>query len=268
MTKKAQGIGLRSEHQSILSAKKVSGIDFLELAPENWMGLGGFKQNFLEKAAEIYPIVAHSLNLSIAGFRPLNKEFLNEVRIFLDRYNIKIYSDHLCFTDDEKGYLYDLLPVPREKETVSHICNRIEQVQDIIKRPLVLENISYYYQYDNDMNELEFINSILEKSGAKLLLDINNVYVNGHNHGYDPYEFVSNIKKDSISYYHIAGHYKSDDFIIDTHGKSVIEEVKKLAKFTIEKHGWYPLLLERDNFIPKLDDLIAELNSITSFVGN
>lgn len=268
ITEKAQGIGLRSEHQKTLSARKVEGIDFLELAPENWMGLGGFKRDYLDKVASIYPIIAHSLNLSIAGFRPLNKEFLNKVKDFLDHYNISIYSDHLCFTDDQKGYLYDLLPAPREKEVITYICDRIGQVQDIIKRPLALENISYYYQYDNDMDELEFINTILEKSGAKLLLDINNVYVNGQNHNYDPYEFIANIKKGSISYYHIAGHYKSDDFIIDTHGRDVIQEVKDLAKFTIKKHGWHPLLLERDNFVPELGDLVAELNNITSFIGN
>ena len=136
MISKTQGIGLRSEHQSILSTKKVAGINFLELSPENWMGLGGFKSDYLDKVAERYPIIAHGLSLSIGGFQPLNKKFLNEIRAFLDDYNIEIYSDHLCFSDDKKGYLYDLLPVPREKENILYISNRIEQVQDIIKRPL------------------------------------------------------------------------------------------------------------------------------------
>ncbi|MBY7733853.1 DUF692 domain-containing protein [Francisella philomiragia] len=266
MIGKCQGIGLRSEHQSILSTQKVEGIDFLELSPENWMGLGGFKQDYLDKVASIYPIIAHGLSLSIGGFQPLNKKFLNEIRAFLDDYNIDIYSDHLCFSDDEKGYLYDLLPVPREKENISYICNRIEQVQEIIKRPLTLENISYYYQYDNDMNELDFINEILQRSGAKMLLDINNVYVNGHNHNYDVYEFIKGINKGSVNYYHIAGHYKKDDFILDTHGKDVIQEVKELAKFAVEQHGWHPMLLERDHFVPKLDDLVNELNSITNVI--
>ncbi|AYF37006.1 DUF692 domain-containing protein [Francisella tularensis subsp. holarctica] len=261
-----QGIGLRSGHQSILSTQKVDGIDFLELSPENWMGLGGFKQVYLDKVASIYPLIAHGLSLSIGGFQPLNKKFLNEIRAFLDDYNIEIYSDHLCFSDDDKGYLYDLLPVPREKENISYICNRIEQVQEIIKRPLSLENISYYYQYDNDMNELDFINAILQRSGAKMLLDINNVYVNGHNHNYNAYEFIKGINKGSVSYYHIAGHYKKDDFILDTHGKDVIQEVKELAKFAVEQHGWHPMLLERDHFVPKLDDLVNELNSITNVI--
>jgi uncharacterized protein (UPF0276 family) len=131
-----------------------------------------------------------------------------------------------------------------------------------------LENISYYREYDQDMPEIEFINSILDRSGAKLLLDINNVFVNGNNHGYDPYEFVDAINSKNISYYHIAGHYKKEDFIIDTHGKNVIKEVKNLARFTIKKHGWHPFLLERDNFVPELDELVSELNEITSYIDN
>jgi uncharacterized protein (UPF0276 family) len=266
MINKSQGIGLRSEHQSILADKKIKDIDFLELSPENWMSLGGFKKNHLDKIATNYPLVAHGLNLSIGGFAPLNIDFVKQVKAFLDEYDIKIYSDHLCFTDDEKGYLYDLLPVPRQSENIDYIVSRIQQVQDIIQRPLVLENISYYHQYENDIPESYFINSILQKSGAKLLLDINNVYVNALNHKYDPYTFIDEINKNIISYYHIAGHLQTDDVVLDTHGKDVNLEVKNLAKYTFKKHGWFPLLLERDNRVPSILELVCELNGITKYI--
>ena len=267
MIKKSQGIGLRSEHQAHLADKKIDGLDFLELSPENWMNLGGYKKTYLDKIASIYPLVAHGLNLSIGGFNPLNTDFIKQVKVFLDEYNIDIYSDHLCFTDDDKGYLYDLLPVPRQQDNIDYIVGRIQQVQDIIKRPLVLENISYYHKFENDISETYFINTILEKSGAKLLLDINNVYVNSINHSYDPYTFIDEIKQESISYYHIAGHLQTEYIVLDTHGKDVNIEVKDLAKYTIKKHGWHPLLLERDNRLPSLSELVSELNSITKYIG-
>lgn len=267
MIGKPQGIGLRSEHQADLANKKVDGIDFLELSPENWMNLGGYKRTYLDKIASNYPLVAHGLNLSIGGFKPLNTDFIKQVKAFLDDYNIDIYSDHLCFTDDDKGYLYDLLPLPRQQENIDYIVSRIQEVQDIIKRPLVLENISYYHKYDGDISETYFINSILEKSGAKLLLDINNVYVNALNHDYDPYTFIDEIKGKNLSYFHIAGHLQTEDIVLDTHGKDVSLEVKDLAKYTVSKHGWHPLLLERDNRVPSLSELVSELNGITNHLN-
>ena len=156
----------------------------------------------------------------------------------------------------------------REKDNITYVASRIEQVQDIIQRPLVLENISYYHQYENDISEAYFINDVLQKSGAKLLLDINNVYVNAQNHKYDAYKFIDEMKTANISYYHIAGHCKKDDLVLDTHGMEVNQAVKDLAKYTVKKHGWSPLILERDNFIPELGELVAQLNSISNYIDS
>lgn len=264
----SKGIGLRNEHIDLLcQSPAISGIDFLELAPENWMNIGGQKREYLQDIAKIYPLIAHGLTLSIGDSQPLNKNFIREVASFLDEFGIDIYSDHLSMSRDKQGYLYDLLPIPRRKENIPYLVDRIHCVQDIIQRPLVLENISYYHNYGNEMPEGEFFSEIISRSECKLLLDINNVYVNSHNQGYCPYTMLSDLPSDEIAYYHIAGHLEDkDNFLLDTHGKSVQAEVIDLAKHTFKVHGSKPLLLERDNNLPPLDELTKELNAIHSSI--
>ncbi|MGV3346499.1 DUF692 domain-containing protein [Enterobacteriaceae bacterium LUAb1] len=264
ITATSKGIGLRSEHLTALyHAPKFADIDFLELAPENWMGIGGEKQEILECLAEKYPLIAHGLSLSVGDTQPLNREFIRHVAAFLERYHIEIYSDHLCFSRDRQGYLYDLLPLPRHKENIDYIADRIHAVQDIIQRPLVLENITYYHCYENEIPEYAFFNALLEKTNCKLLLDINNIYVNSRNHHYDPAVFLREIAGESIAYYHIAGHLaQKHHFILDTHGKPVSQDVIELGHQCFLRYGPRPLLLERDHFLPTLAELRDELVSI------
>ncbi|MDK9735837.1 DUF692 domain-containing protein [Vibrio sp. D404a] len=269
-----KGIGLRSEHIDVLrSSPKHPDIDFLELAPENWMNLGGLKREQLQDISKTYPLIAHGLSLSIGDCQPLNTQFVRQVGRFLDELNIDIYSEHLSFSRDSQGYLYELLPVPRRPENIGYLADRIMQVQDIIQRPLVMENISYYHNYGNEMPEGEFIAEIAERSGCELLLDINNLYVNSQNHHFDPKEMLKALPSDAIRYYHIAGHLvERDDSVegnkslLDTHGMEVQQAVIDLARYTYAMHGCKPMLLERDNNIPPLVVLTEELRAVHSQV--
>ncbi|MFM2589969.1 DUF692 domain-containing protein [Vibrio sp. TBV020] len=258
----AKGLGLRSEHFELLAnSGPIEGIDFLELAPENWMNIGGVKKDLLSDIAKKYPLVAHGLSLSIADTMPLNTTFVKQVGRFLDEHNISIYSEHLSLSRDKQGYLYELLPVPRRKENIAYLADRINQVQDIISRPLVLENISYYHDFGDEIPEGEFLAELVEKSDCQLLVDINNAYVNSHNHGFDVFDMINSLPSDAIRYYHIAGHLtENDSFLLDTHGASVQDQVIELAKYTYSVHGAKPLLLERDNNVPPLGSLVNELN--------
>ena len=268
----AFGIGLRSEHiEELLTQPPRNDLDFLELAPDNWMNIGGMKKQSLDDIAGKYPLIAHGLSLSIGDSRPLNEKYLRNIRDFLDEYQIEIYSDHLCMSSDEQGYMYDLLPIPRTESMVEYLNGRIHQVEDVLDRPLVLENISAYYSYPQDMPEIDFWLSLLEKTGCEMLLDINNVYVNSCNYGYDAEEFIRALPSDQVRYYHIAGHLKEHDILLDTHGRPVEQKVIELANYTWCCHGDRPLLLERDHHIPPLETLCAELGQIkqaVSFTGS
>ncbi|MFW7524693.1 DUF692 domain-containing protein [Vibrio ostreicida] len=260
----SKGIGLRSEHLDLLcQLPEHPDIDFLELAPENWMNMGGLKREQLQSIAQHYPLIAHGLSLSIGDCQPLNEHFVKEIARFLDDFNIEIYSEHLSFSRDKQGYLYELLPIPRYKQNIPYLVERIQRVQDIIQRPLVLENISYYHDYGHEMPEGEFIAQVCQRSGCELLIDINNVFVNSHNHHYCPYDMLNLLPSEAIRYYHIAGHLKAqNDFLLDTHGKPVSKDVVNLARETYCRHGQKPLLLERDHNVPSLLLLTEELRRI------
>ncbi|MBS0044738.1 DUF692 domain-containing protein [Shewanella sp. M16] len=260
----AKGIGLRSEHvDHLCQCQSYPEIDFLELAPENWMNIGGLKREQLQEIAKRFPLVAHGLSLSIGDCQPINKVFVQKIAAFLNEFNIDIYSEHLSFSRDVKGYLYELLPIPRYQENIAYLVERIQQVQDILQRPLILENISYYHDYGNEIPEGEFIAEIAARSGCQLLIDINNVYVNSRNHQNCPFDMLATLPSEAICYYHIAGHLKErEDFLLDTHGKPVQKEVIDLARYTYTLHGNRPLLLERDHNVPPLSILSEELRSI------
>ncbi|MDN8601365.1 DUF692 domain-containing protein [Citrobacter sp. S2-9] len=267
ITSKGAGIGLRGEHiTALLQQPRRQDIDFLELAPDNWMNIGGVKQEQLADISKKYPLIAHGLSLSIGDSCPLNEEYINDVRRFLDEYHIDIYSDHLCFSRDRQGYLYDLLPVPGFTDVLPYLAARIDQVQNMTGRQLVLENISTYHRYAGEMPEAEFWGELLNLSGCGMLLDINNVFVNACNHGFDAFEYIRSIPSSSIIYYHIAGHLEYEEFRLDTHGMPVLEDVLVLAKQTVQFHGARPLLLERDNNVPALETLCAELTQIREYL--
>ncbi len=260
---KGKGLGLRQEFLNTLLDYETSPVDFLEIAPENWMKVGGKRQRLFTQCAERYPITLHGLSLSIGGVDPINIDFVKDVKKFMDDFGISIYTEHLSYCSDQQGYLYDLLPLPFTEEAIQYVVKRIKQVQDIIEKPLVLENVSYYAAPNQQVSEIDFLNTIIKESGCELLFDVNNVYVNSINHGYDAKKFIDQIPADKIRYIHIAGHLQeAEDLIIDTHGDEVIPEVWDLLRYTYDKFGSMPTLLERDFNIPTFETLLLETNKI------
>lgn len=261
------GLGLRRALLSSLTGKDVvetskDTIDFFEVAPENWIGIGGRLGRQLKEISERTPVIAHGLSLSVGGTAPLNTGLVKDIKTFLDEHNMPIYSEHLSYSADD-GQLYDLLPLPFTEEAIKHVATRIRQVQDILERRIAIENISYYLVPEQQMNEVEFVNAVVKEADCDLLLDVNNVYVNSQNHNYDPSEYINQLEAEHVSYIHVAGHYREDDgIIIDTHGADVIDPVWGLLEQAYARFGNLPTLLERDFNLPALNDLTNELSII------
>ena len=255
------GLGLRRDFiDTFLSAETHP--DFIEVAPENWMGFGGRHAKLLAQCVEKAPLLCHGLSLSIGGPHPLNIEFIKQVKIFLQQYQVPIYSEHLSYTHDG-GYLYDLLPIPMTEAAVKYVAERILRVQDILGQRLVIENVSTYLMPNAEMTEAEFVREVIEQADCELLLDVNNVYVNSINHGSDGYAFIQAMPKERIRYLHIAGHEQiSENLLIDTHGAEICDPVWELLQYTYQVCGVKPTLLERDFNIPSWQQLQYELATI------
>ena len=256
------GIGLRRVLVKELIEEIPIEIDFFELAPENWARLGGRLGRQLKEISQERPIIAHGLSLSIGGPAPLDEDLVHVIRDFIRNYDIEIYSEHLSYTNDG-GQLYDLLPMPFTEEAVHYTAARIKRVQDILEQQISLENVSYYISPKADFSEAEFVTAVIEEANCGLLLDVNNVYVNSVNHGYEPIDYIRQLPLDRVSYLHVAGHYVEEDgLIIDTHGTGVIEPVWDLLTETYQLLGDVPTLLERDFNIPSLHHLLDEVAMI------
>jgi uncharacterized protein (UPF0276 family) len=256
------GLGLRREMMDELLADIPKEVDFWEVAPENWIPLGGKYQKQLNQFTGASNFVSHGLSLSIGSPEPLDVNFVKDVKAFLDMHNILYYSEHLSYCSG-KGHLYDLMPIPFTEEAIKHVAERVKMVQDIIERPLLLENVSYYAAPGQHMSEQEFTLAVLEESGCLMLLDVNNIYVNSINHQYDAEQFLAAMPTGKIVYGHIAGHYdEADDLKVDTHGADVIEPVWRLLDKAYQLHGVFPTLLERDFNIPPMNELLLEVEKI------
>ncbi|MFT4807888.1 MAG: hypothetical protein ACJAWT_001261 [Glaciecola sp.] len=256
------GLGLRREMLEQLLPDIPNSVDFWEVAPENWIPFGGKYQKNLNQFTTACNFVSHGLSLSIGSPDTLDINFVKNVKAFLDTHNILYYSEHLSYCSGQ-GHLYDLMPIPFTEEAVKHVVDRVKQVQDIIERPLLLENVSYYAAPGQEMTEQEFTLSVLNESGCLMLLDVNNIYVNSINHGYDAENFLAAMPTGKIVYGHIAGHYdEAEDLKIDTHGADVIEPVWQLLQKAYEIHGVFPTLLERDFNIPPITELLVEMEKI------
>ncbi|MEL7045948.1 MAG: DUF692 domain-containing protein [Pseudomonadota bacterium] len=261
------GLGLRRALMGPLLSMDDDAVDFLELAPENWIGVGGRYADGLDALGERFTFVMHGLSLDIGGPDPLDMELLNGVEALMRRYDISLYSEHLTYCA-ANGHLYDLLPIPFTGEAVDYVSERIRRVQERLGVPLVLENASYYAQAHRELSEAEFITAVVEESGCELLLDVNNVYVNSINHGYDPIQFMEALPLDRVRYMHIAGHFdEADDLKVDTHGADVIDPVWDLLDVAYAMTGARPTLLERDFNFPELSTLLAEIEQIRSAQG-
>lgn len=272
------GLGLKRELipqiQAAFGNESIANINFVEIAPENWLDIGGKSAKQLDWFIERYPIVCHGLCLSLGGLAPLNTIFLHRVKKFLQQYHIPLYTEHLSYSTDgyngQQGYLYDLLPIPFTEEAVHYVAKRIRQTQDILGQRIAVENASFYVQAPvSTMSELSFIKAVIDEADCLLHLDINNIYVNSINFGFDTHEFLRGIPGERIVYAHVAGHYQqAPDLLVDTHGEDIIDPVWALLEEAYQLFGTFPTLLERDNNIPPLNILMNEINKIANFQTN
>ncbi len=261
------GLGLRRSLLDALESTRPDQVDFMEVAPENWIGVGGRLGRRFRQMRERYPIVLHGLSLSLGSPAPLDEDLLRAIRGFMDTHGIECYTEHLSYCSDD-GHLYDLLPIPFTEEAVHYVADRIRRVESIIGRPFAVENVSYYAAPGQEMSEIEFLTAVLEEADCGLLLDVNNIYVNSVNNGYDPFEFLRALPGERIVYGHIAGHYEeAPDLLIDTHGAAVIDPVWALLDEAYARFGVFPTLLERDFNLPPLPALIEELERIHRIQG-
>ncbi|WP_287245845.1 DUF692 domain-containing protein [Pseudoalteromonas sp.] len=256
------GLGLRREMLDEMLIEVPKPIEFLEVAPENWLKLGGRFGKQFKQLTEQHAFVCHGLSLSIGSPAALDIDFVQSLKTFFKEHNIRLFSEHLSYCSGE-GHMYDLMPIPFTEDAIKHVASRIRQVQDILEQPIAIENVSYYGAPGQQMTELEFTNAVLEEADCKLLLDVNNIYVNSINHGYDAEQFLAALPTKRIAYGHVAGHYtEAEDLLVDTHGAPVIDPVWQLLEKAYEVHGVFPTLLERDFNIPPMSELLAELKTI------
>ena len=265
MTITGAGLGLRRGMLDDLSALTSNEVDFLEVAPENWIGVGGRFGKALREFTERFPFACHGLSLSIGSSDELDLDFVKAVKQFLDTHQIETYSEHLSYCS-HNGHMYDLMPIPFSIEAAKYVATRVQRVQDIIQRPLILENVSTYAMLGDGMSELDFMKEVIKRSGCKMLLDVNNVFVNATNHQFNPKEYIRSLPSESIEYLHIAGHFdEADDLLVDTHGADVKPQVWDLLKLAYECHGVLPTLLERDFNFPSVSELLNEVNTIKHY---
>jgi uncharacterized protein (UPF0276 family) len=258
------GLGLRRSFLNELVGSPPKSVGFYEIAPENWIPIGGKAGKHFRYMTERHNFICHGLSLSLGSTDPLDEKFVHDVKNFMSEHQIKFYSEHLSYCSKE-GHLYDLMPIPFTSEAVSHVATRIKRVQDILEQKIALENVSYYAAPGQEMTEIDFFNAVVKEADCNILLDINNIYVNSINHGYDAEAFLKAIPAQRIAYAHIAGHYvEAEDFLVDTHGADVIDPVWKLLEKAYELFGVFPTLLERDFNIPAVEDLLKEINTIAA----
>jgi uncharacterized protein (UPF0276 family) len=253
------GLGLRSEYyQQILEQRPA--VDWFEIISENYMVEGGKALYFLDALKEHYPLVMHGVSLSIGGSHTLDIDYLRQLRKLANRVQPHWISDHLCWSRGNAHQLHDLLPLPFTEESLQHVAARVRTVQDILERPLVLENVSAYLQWKTScMSESQFLAELCQLTGCELLLDVNNVYVSSRNQGFDPWQFIMELPHERIRQIHLAGHSDYGQYLIDTHDAPIADTVWALYGKTLGQLGATATLIERDDHFPSLDELLAEL---------
>ena len=260
------GLGLRTEHYADFladSSRLRQRVDWLEVISENYMVPGGKPLHMLDQIRRDFPMVMHGVSLSIGSTAPLDTDYLTQLKTLIDRVEPAWISDHLCWTGTDGLNLHDLLPMPYTETALRHLVERISQVQEILGRKILLENVSSYVSYRADeMSEWEFIAALLQRSGCDLLLDVNNIYVSSVNHGFNPQHFIDAIPAAHIRQIHLAGHENHGSYIIDTHDHPVCDAVWDLYAYTVRRLGAVPTMIERDDNIPPLNELLDELDTV------
>jgi len=256
------GLGLRRPLADKLMADPPTDIDFMEIAPENWIHVGGALRKKLRFFTERYPFLIHGLSLSIGSPAPLDEQLVRDIKDFMAEHKVRMYSEHLSYCGDD-GHLYDLMPIPFTGDAVRYVADRVRRVQDILEQRIALENVSYYAPADSSMTEKDFLLAVLEEADCDLMLDINNIVVNSINHRYDAAEFLRDMPAERIRYFHLAGHYVEDeDLRIDTHASAVDDQAWGLLADAYRQFGPVPTLLERDFNFPPIEELLDEVRHI------
>ncbi len=262
-----EGIGLGLRHALSRELFELEGapVRWLEIHPENYLDRGGRYETMLATARARYPLLTHGLTMAFGSIAPYDASYLRELRALLADLEVPWHSDHLCFAGVDGVFAHDLLPLPWSQECVDVVVDRVRQAQDALGLPIALEHISYYARAPgSSMSELEHLVEILERADAKLLLDVNNVFVNSQNHGFDPRAFIDGLPLDRVVQLHVAGHFvRADGLRIDTHAEPVCEEVFELFAYTMGRLARpLPVLLERDDNYPALSELLSEVERL------
>lgn len=253
------GLGLRTDHYEAI-LRDAPPVDWFEVITENYLVPGGKPLHYLDRFRERYPLVMHGVSLSIGSTDPLNLDYLKQVKALAARIEPEWISDHLCWTGHDGANLHDLLPLPYTEEAIAHVAARVAQVQDVLGRQILLENVSSYVSYkESALTEWDFFNAVAERADCLMLLDVNNIYVSGFNHEFDPIKYLNAIPVARVRQIHIAGHRNYGNYIVDTHDEPVIDPVWDLYREAIRRLGPVSTMIERDDNIPPLPELLAEL---------
>jgi uncharacterized protein (UPF0276 family) len=254
------GLGLRPSHYLDILEQRPA-VDWFEALTENYLVPGGKPLYFLEQVRAHYPLVLHGVSMSIGASEPLNLDYLHQVKNLARRMDVAWISDHLCWTGTQGINLHDLMPLPYTEEAIQHVASRVAQVQEILGRQILLENVSSYVTYcDSQLTEWDFLNAIAEAADCLILLDINNIHVSAFNHGFKPQEYLDGIAPQRVRQFHLAGHQNHGDYIIDTHDEPVIDAVWDLYAAALRRFGPVSTMIERDDNIPPLVELLDELD--------
>ncbi|HKJ76504.1 MAG TPA: DUF692 domain-containing protein, partial [Gammaproteobacteria bacterium] len=256
------GLGLRRQHyQEVLATRPA--VDWFEAISENYMDAGGPPRYYLARVREHYPVVLHGVSLSIGSVDPLNPEYLRRLKRLIAEIEPAWVSDHLCWTGVDHTNLHDLMPLPYTEEAVRHVADRVARVQDFLGRRILLENVSSYVRYTvSEMTEEEFLAAIAEQADCLILLDINNIYVSAYNHGFDPHDYLRAIPAQRVRQFHLAGHTNNGDHLVDTHDHPIADPVWRLYADAVHRFGPVSTMIERDDRIPPLSELLAELDEV------